>query len=467
MQDSVKQASVKQASVKQASVKQVCVKFEYSDRHNYCEKVFFQPLFFIGMNMKHNFLKENGQPFNENMLSAELQLLPSPDTDDTTHPFKMEMAPSFVSEQDFNLNYILDRYCTDQIFTYKGVQFQIKSDHTDVKKCSLRIGCDEHTVTSAYEIIYASSAFVVFEDLIKTSVLYFKKYSSLGKPDKNLKMFISSEDGSYFENIGSRPKRALDTVFLPAEQKKNIIQLITNFIEPATAEKYKKYGINHKLTILLEGTPGTGKTSLIAALASHFNFDIAIISFTPKMTDVNFMRAMRIWERKVNKEENKNENDRDTILVIEDMDCIFKERKSNDEARNMVTFSGILNTLDGITTCENQIVFLTSNHIEFLDPALIRPGRVDHIMRFDYATKEQIKEIFNVYAKPEPGTTLAQKFYEAVQGLNIKITTSLLQQYLFKYAEKIDLIMENIDEMKNMYDSCNKSCRSGEAKMYT
>ena len=41
MQDSVKQASVKQASVKQASVKQVCVKFEYSDRHNYCEKGVF------------------------------------------------------------------------------------------------------------------------------------------------------------------------------------------------------------------------------------------------------------------------------------------------------------------------------------------------------------------------------------------------------------------------------------------
>jgi len=172
------------------------------------------------------------------------------------------------------------------------------------------------------------------------------------------------------------------------------------------------------------------------------------------------------------------------------MDCIFVARKSNDENRNQVTFSGILNALDGVTTGGNQIVIMTTNHIENLDPALIRPGRVDHILRFDYATKEQIKDIFTVYTKNDPaiqsqsagtqGTdeeiinevnrkiiaqgTSSQEFYEAVKGLNIKITTSLLQQYLLKYANQAALIVENVDELKTMYDACNKQ---SEAKLYS
>ncbi len=176
-------------------------------------------------------------------------------------------------------------------------------------------------------------------------------------------------------------------------------------------------------------------------------------------------------------ERNKHDNDeeeRDTLLVIEDMDCIFVARKSNDENRNQVTFSGILNALDGVTTGGNQIVIMTTNHIENLDPALIRPGRVDHILRFDYATKEQIKEIFTVYTKNDPviagdkcviaqGTS-SQEFYEAVKGLNIKITTSLLQQYLLKYANQAASIVENVDELKTMYDACNKQ---SEAKLYS
>jgi chaperone BCS1 len=218
--------------------------------------------------------------------------------------------------------------------------------------------------------------------------------------------------------------------------------------------------------------PGTGKSSLIAALASHFNFDIAIMSFTPKMTDVGFLRAMRSWNRKASRrddEDDKNKEERVTILVIEDMDCIFKERKTNDENRNMVTFSGILNGLDGITTGDKQIVIMTTNHIEHLDPALIRPGRVDHIMTFDYTTKEQIMDMAAIWG----GKAIPQEeFYTKVKALNIKITASLLQQYFLKYANMAEedmeatatvtvtvtarAIMDNIDDLKQMYESCNK-----------
>jgi len=509
----------------------ISVRFEHASVHE--DKPFEQPLFYIAMNIKHRLLKEQGKAYNEKMISEDFlqessvlqvpQVLPRWSDgfySGNTCPQKggeacvavescpLEIAPSCLSDTDFNLNYIMDRYISDIQFKYKGSLFTLKTDKEDVKHHPFKTGHDRFTVTSTYIISYAQSDFALFEDFIKTSLNYFKKFADGHKMDKKkLKMFISSQEGDYFTSIGTRPKRSLESIFLPKEKKSNIVQLITRFLDPKTVQLYRDFGINHKLTILLEGVPGTGKSSLIAALASHFNFNLAMISFTPKMTDVSFINSMRMWERKRSEETNNDDDERDTLLCIEDIDCIFKERKSNDESRNMVTFSGILNALDGITTSENQIVILTTNHIEHLDPALIRPGRVDHIMRFDYAVKEQIKEIFTVYTRQEQVPTVqaqaqaqavqaqaqaqavqaqavqaqaaqqaqsaqqapekAQEFYEAVKNLNIKITTSLLQQYLLKYANNSALIFENIDELKTMYDACNKQRGTDEAKMYT
>ena len=471
----------------------ISVRFEYISIYDQ-DKPYEQPLFFIAMNMKNKILKAQGKEYNEKMINEDIAVIHAPQGGSGLAERAacgagglppLEITSSRLIDSDFNLNYIMDRYISDIQFKYKGALLTLKTDKTDVKHHLIKTGHDRHTVTSSYIISYAESDFALFEDFIKNSISYFRKFADGQKIDKNkIKMYLSSSEGEYFNYLGVRPKRSLESVFLPQEKKKNIVQLISKFLDPNTVQLYKDLGVTHKLTILLEGVPGTGKSSLIAALASHFNLNIALISFTPKMTDVGFMKSMRTWERN-RTENNEDDDERNTLLCIEDLDCIFKERKSNDESRNMVTFSGILNALDGITTNENQIVIMTTNHIEHLDPALIRPGRVDHIMRFDYAIKEQIKEIYTVYTKQEARRqaqaaqeqaqaaqeqamstqeTSAQAFYEAVKCLDIKITTSLLQQYLLKYANNSAQILENIDELKIMYDACNKM---SEIKMYT
>lgn len=439
------------------------VRFEYTNEHDRF-KIFFQPLYLLSMNYKQHLLSETNDSKNSDaMVTKELTFLKS-----NEHCIPMELASSSISETDFNLNYCLDRYTTSMTFLFKGVEFHIETDKQTVKQHSLKIGSEDHTVTSSYTIKYASENLIIFEELMKTSVIYFNKFFKLNKPDDDrLNLFIISEDGGYFETIGSRSKRSLNSVFLPKKQKTDVVNIIDKFLKPKTIQCYKERGLNHKLTILLSGVPGTGKSSLIAALASHFNFDIAIMSFTPKMTDVGFLRAMRSWNRRTSRREDEDDKkeERVTILIIEDMDCIFKERKSNDENRNMVTFSGILNGLDGITTGDKQIVIMTTNHIEHLDPALIRPGRVDHIMTFDYANKEQIVDMAALWG----GKAIPQEeFYTKVKALNIKITTSLLQQYFLKYANmaeddddpvvgaSVRAVMENIDDLKQMYEACNK-----------
>ena len=151
------------------------------------------------------------------------------------------------------------------------------------------------------------------------------------------------------------------------------------------------------------------------------------------------------------------------FIIFEDMDCIFKERKANDESRNLITFSGILNALDGITTRDNMICFITTNYKQHLDSALIRPGRVDHIMKFDYVCKEQVLKIFTVFTEC---VEKAKDFYEELSRFNINISVSLLQQYLLKYINKPDEAIDNLDKLKKMYDDCHVNKEASETGLY-
>ena len=260
----------------------------------------------------------------------------------------------------------------------------------------------------------------------------------------------------------------MDSIYLPKKQKENIITDMEKFLSPAIRARYMKLGINHKRVYLLEGIPGSGKTSLITALASKFNFNIAIVSFVPKMTDVDLLRLLRslneTYEDDQSSPENKSHK-KQTIMIFEDIDCIFKERKTQDESKNNITFSGLLNALDGITSNENLICFITTNYKSHLDSALIRPGRIDYIMQFDYSTKEQILDIFRDFTSCQDSDKI-QEFYNACTRLQIKICTALLQQYLMQYIDQPDEAISNIENMKKMFDTAKVNKEADETNLY-
>jgi chaperone BCS1 len=112
-----------------------------------------------------------------------------------------------------------------------------------------------------------------------------------------------------------------------------------------------------------------------------------------------------------------------------------------------------------------MICFITTNYKQNLDSALIRPGRVDYIMRFDYINKEQVIDIFTTFTDR---SDKAHEFYDQLCKFNINISTSLLQQYLLKYINEtdIDKIIENLDEIKKMYDAAHISKDAGETGLY-
>jgi len=432
----------------------ITTRFEHA-KNGHHNKIFYQPLYYISNNLSQCILEQNkSNDFKKEMLDEKLQFYPETDI-----KFEMTLSESISPEtnaiEDIKLNYVLDRYNTNLKFKYDGAIFTIKTDNF-ITQYPITAAYEEKTISSTYEITCNSKDLDKFNIFVKQSILYYHTHFEGITEDANkTTMHISSSDGSYFDYLGKRNKRSLDTIYLPHKQKKDIIDDLTKFLKPATKQRYEKLGINYKRIYLLEGKPGSGKTSLIIALAAKFEYDIAIVSFTPKMTDVNLIRALRSLTEK-DRDEKPNKKKK-FFIVFEDMDCIFKERKSNDENKNAITFSGLLNALDGITT--NEIIgFITTNYKNNLDSALIRPGRIDYIMNFDHANKEQIMEIFKVYTcdfhEELNNDAVIKSFYDELHSLNIKISTSLLQQYLLKYLDSPEDAIKNLSELKKMHDSC-------------
>jgi chaperone BCS1 len=83
-----------------------------------------------------------------------------------------------------------------------------------------------------------------------------------------------------------------------------------------------------------------------------------------------------------------------TIILIEDIDCVFRKRRQTKDNESKVTFSGLLNAIDGVVASEGRLLFMTTNFINQLDAALIRPGRCDVKLLIENADADQGRKMF-------------------------------------------------------------------------
>lgn len=291
----------------------------------------------------------------------------------------------------------------------------------------------------------ASENIKVLKDfIIHCGKEYYRTVLLSKKMSDKLQVYVW--DDNYWDQSHKWAKRSMDSMSLNTEGRA-LLEDVKNFISSKSESLYERLGVPYKRNFLLHGPPGTGKTSMIRSIASEIGYNVSTIHFDPSLTDIKFMRAVQTIPE-------------NSILLLEDIDHIFQERKKNDEHKNAITFSGLLQVLDGFGSQYKLITMITTNFIEVLDKALIRRGRIDKMVEFKYANRDQIHHMYQRFL-PEKMEQFID-FYKHIKCL--KITTSVLQDYLFTHMDEED-ITKNITELKKTVELTAYKDKSGE--LYT
>lgn len=243
----------------------------------------------------------------------------------------------------------------------------------------------------------------VFEDV-------FGEAHRLAAKANEGKTIVYSARGVEWVPLGdSRKKRPLGSVILDDGVKESIVADVQDFL--SRQQWYVDRGIPYRRGYLLFGPPGSGKSSFIQALAGELDFSVAMINLSEMgMTDDKLAFLLTKLPKR-------------SLLLLEDADAAFVNRRQRDtDGYNgaTVTFSGLLNALDGLAAGEERIAFLTTNHIDRLDPALIRPGRVDMMLRIGEATRYQAAEMWDrFYGDVDHDHAGRERFLERLADLGL------------------------------------------------
>lgn len=181
-------------------------------------------------------------------------------------------------------------------------------------------------------------------------------------------------------------ERTLDTVIIDRDIKEELIRIIEEF--KISEEWYTSRGLAYKKTFIFHGVPGTGKTSIVKALACHFKMNIALLNLNT-ISDEMLMQAVATIPRR-------------SILAIEDFDSakatkrrdaiVAKMQSPSIMEIELLTLTGILNALDGVVGMHNTLTFMTTNVLDDIDPAIYRKGRVDYIFEIKALRHKEVVE---------------------------------------------------------------------------
>jgi len=220
-------------------------------------------------------------------------------------------------------------------------------------------------------------------------------------------LYTYNDGWDYSENYTAR---LLDSVVLQPGDKECLVDDIGRFRR--SKQRYTRLGVPYHRGYLLYGPPGTGKTSLVSAVAAHFGLSVYCVNLT-EFNDRSLMAAV-------------SQVPKESILLFEDIDCMKGGQKrelasssdkqdgkrEKESVQNGVTLSGLLNVLDGFFAPTGVLFMMTTNHMEALDPALLRPGRIDYKLCLGKASDVQKVDLYLRFF-PDSSEAEAREFVRA------------------------------------------------------
>lgn len=301
-------------------------------------------------------------------------------------------------------NQYLDAYVfngTTIWFTYQCVENTTQSDGSQLR------------LTMSLKVLYSEKNKQNLRLFIKQLVRDTKDFEK--KKSKNLWRNVC---GQACIECNDRPHRSFRDVFIPKSQRDQIITAVTKFND---SEKwYKDHKIPYHFGIMLHGEPGTGKSSVVQAILELMDCDVFYLAADELMTSIKNDHWIR-WRGK----------DRVRVVIIEDIDtnAFTINRKAKDPNTNNnfvvkqpVSIGSLLNFMDGFGSPDKVIYIMTTNHLKDLDPALIRPGRIDLSLEIGYLTDETFADFIrfhygtNVNTHVRDGITCADLQTKVMEG---------------------------------------------------
>lgn len=288
----------------------------------------------------------------------------------------------------------------DLIFIkYRGAFVKIRKTRTELQQTQslFNLFFDSFTISTLFK-----------RRVLKQLVNEVIEYNQQFKPPVEKSVWVETHDdyGNWCNRKRIVPK-TIKQIVLPKDSKSIVLDDIDKFL--ASKEWYDERAIPYKRGYLFYGSPGNGKTSLVGALAHHTGRTIHVVNLS-ELKDSSLKHSF-------------NNIDNKSIILIEDIDAIFDGRKSNQEK---LTFSNFLQCLDGVISSHDIITIVTTNHINKLDPALLRDGRIDMKIEINNPTSLLVNEYLRLfYNGPAPHQYINGEYKEnipmsAVQNICLK-----------------------------------------------
>ncbi len=299
---------------------------------------------------------------------------------------------------------------------------------------------------------YKVKLWVEIDQFVKSDVLeefcqlcITKYIESLTSSTWKQQIYIN-KDGKW-TGEASNNTRKLDTIILQNKLKDDIRDDFQRFIN--SEEWYNSLDIPFNRGYLFYGRPGTGKTSLIRGLSLHFKRHIHFLMLQNIKSDIELLelfkginyketilviedidamvsavKSRELKEQEYKKSDSDSDSDLETALLMKKINKLKHKQKAKGsnyidipsykkqepgfevgsdgkKKESGITLSGLLNAIDGVVATPGRILIMTTNHPEILDDALIRPGRCDAKFQFDFCTKTQIKELYQMFFNVE------------------------------------------------------------------
>lgn len=223
------------------------------------------------------------------------------------------------------------------------------------------------------QLVFTATDLAGRDAVVKLLESLVGKYNRVDQPTS--RTFAATSWGSWKRMSG--PTRGLNTVVLRDGVKEALLEDMKRFLN--LEKRYAELGQPWHRGYLLFGPPGSGKTSVFRAIASHLHLDLYYASLSDLTKNADLVDMLgSVSER--------------SILLLEDVDGVNATHDEDDDEKG-ISMSGLLNAMDGVITPHGMILAMTTNYRDKIDPRLLRRGRVDLELLVDHLGKRQIDDL--------------------------------------------------------------------------